>query len=109
MAVAVQSILAGMPEPADLHRTEHDGHTVLTVGSRVLAAFDSTDTGMRNITIMTLTELGFTGRRVAEVLEVTPEHVSTVRSRARLVGPGFSGQAFSGLNHAARCPFRYSL
>jgi hypothetical protein len=27
-----------------------------------------------------------------------------------LVGrPGNSGQAFSGLNHAARCPFRYSL
>jgi RNA-directed DNA polymerase len=23
--------------------------------------------------------------------------------------PGNSGQAFSGLNHAARCPFRYSL
>src|SRR5439155_18108242 len=86
MLVAVQSILAGMPEPADLHRSEHDGHTVLTAGSRVLAAFDTADTGMRNIAIVTLTDLGFTGRRVAEVLDVTPEHVSTVRSRARRLG-----------------------
>jgi hypothetical protein len=86
MSVAVQSILAGMPEPSDLRCTEHEGTTLVTVGSRVIAGFDTADTGMRNITIVTLTDLGFTGRRVAEAFGVTPEHVSTVRSRAHRLG-----------------------
>jgi hypothetical protein len=86
VSVATQSILSGMPEPAELRCTEHDGMTVVTVGSRVVAGFENTDTGMRKITMVTLTGLGFTGRRVAEAFGVTPEHVSTVRSRARELG-----------------------
>ncbi|MBA2471268.1 MAG: transposase [Pseudonocardiales bacterium] len=80
-------MLEGMPEPADLRRTEVDGKTVITVGARVIACFDTTDVGMRNITVQTLTQtLRFTGRRVAQVMGLTPEYVSELRGRARREG-----------------------
>ena len=82
----MQSILAGMPVPSDLRRTECDGVTVITVGAAVLACYDSADTGLRNASIVTLTGLGFTGRNVARVLGLTPEHLSQVRSRVRRLG-----------------------
>jgi hypothetical protein len=66
--------LEGMPEPADLRRTQVDGQTVITVGARVIACYDSGDLGMRNFTVLTLTDtLRFTGRRVGEVMGLTPE------------------------------------
>jgi hypothetical protein len=37
--------LEGTPEPADLRRTEVDGQTVITVGARVIACYDSGDLG----------------------------------------------------------------
>jgi hypothetical protein len=86
MSVAVQATPQGMPESSDLRRTVHDGRTVLTVGSRVLADYDSDDVGMRNIAVVTLTELGFAGQRVAEVVGLTPQYVSMLRSRARQEG-----------------------
>jgi len=86
MSVAVQAILEGMPEPSDLRCAVHDGRTVLTVGSRVLADYDSGDVGLRNIAVVTLTELGFAGQRVAEVVGLTPQYVSMLRSRARREG-----------------------
>lgn len=86
MSVAVQAILEGMPEPSDLRCTVHDGWTVLTVGARVLAGYDSGDVGMRNLAVVTLTELGFPGWRVAEVVGLTPQYVSMLRSRARREG-----------------------
>jgi hypothetical protein len=86
MSVAVQATLQGMPESSDLRRSVHDGRTVLTVGSRVLTDYDSGDVGMRNIAVVTLTELGFPGRRVAEVVGLTPQYVSMLRSRARREG-----------------------
>jgi Transposase DDE domain len=79
--------LEGMPEPADLRRTEVGGQTVITVGARVIACYDSGDLGMRNFTVLTLTgALRFTGRRVGEVMGLTPEYVSMLRGRARRAG-----------------------
>jgi transposase len=75
-----------MPEPADLRCTIHDGHAVIMVGSQVVAGYPIADSGMRNIAVVTLTELGFTGRRVAEVVGLTPEYVSMLRGRARREG-----------------------
>ena len=86
MSVAVQAIFEGMAEPTDLRCTVHDGHTVVVVGSRAVAGYDNRDTGMRNIAVVTLTELGFSGRRVAEVVGLTPEYVSMLRGRARREG-----------------------
>jgi transposase len=84
--VAVQAIMEGMPEPADLRCTVHDGRTVVTVRDRVVAGYDNADIGMRNVTVVMLTELGFSGRRVAEVAGLTPEYVSMLRGRARREG-----------------------
>ncbi|MGH3802752.1 MAG: hypothetical protein ACRDTD_22030, partial [Pseudonocardiaceae bacterium] len=87
MSIVAAQMLEGMPEPADLRRTEVDGQTVITVGARVIACFDTTDLGMRNITVQTLTEtLRFTGRRVGQVMGLTPEYVSELRGRARREG-----------------------
>ncbi|MGH4020361.1 MAG: hypothetical protein ACRDT0_14230 [Pseudonocardiaceae bacterium] len=85
--VAMAQMLEGMPQPADLRRTEAGGQTVITVGARVVACFDAADLGMRNIAVVTLTAtLGFSGRRVAEVMGLTPEYVSMLRGRARRRG-----------------------
>jgi hypothetical protein len=84
--VAVQAILAGMPEPRDLRCTIDDGQRVITVGNRVVAGYDSSDVGMRNIAVVTLTDLGFAGQRVAEVVGLTPQYVSMLRAWARREG-----------------------
>jgi hypothetical protein len=86
MSVAVQATLQGMPEPSDLRRTVHDGWTVLTVGDRAVAGYDSRDVGLRNMAVWTLTELGFPGWRVAEVVGLTPQYVSMLRARVREEG-----------------------
>jgi hypothetical protein len=79
--------LEGMPAPGDLRRTEVDGQTVITVGARVITCYDSGELGMRNFTVLTLTDtLRFTGRRVGEVMGLTPEYVSMLRGRARCRG-----------------------
>jgi transposase len=79
-------MLAGMPQPLDLRRSEVSGEVLLTVGSRVLFRYPAADIGMRNLAVVTLPGLGFTGRRVAEVFGLTEEYVSTVRARARAHG-----------------------
>ena len=86
MSVAVQAIMEGMPEPTDLRATVHNGSTVVSVGSVAVAGYRSDDGGMRNMIAVTLTGLGFTGRRVAEVLGLTPEYVSELRGQARREG-----------------------
>jgi transposase len=79
-------MLAGMPEPADLSRSVVDGRVVISVGATVLFDYDASDAGLRNIAAVTLPELGFTGRRVAEVLGITEEYVSMLRGRTRRDG-----------------------
>src|SRR5258707_5438303 len=86
MSVAVQAVLEGMPDPRDLRCITHDGHTVITVGNQMVAAYRASDTGMRNIAVVTLTDLGFPGRRVAEEIGLTPEYVSMLRGRAHREG-----------------------
>jgi len=83
---AVQAMLVGMPEPQDLRRTEVDGQVLLAVGATVLFSYAADDAGLRNLAAVTLPELGFTGRRVAEVLGITEEYVSMLRARARRDG-----------------------
>ena len=78
--------MEGMPEPNDLRCSVHNGWTVVTVGCRVVASYDSADLGMRNMAVVTLTELGLPGVRVAEEMGLTPVYVSMLRARAREEG-----------------------
>jgi hypothetical protein len=75
-----------MPEPMDLRCIEVDGRSVVTLGSRVLFCFELSDVGMRNLAVVTLRSLRFTGRRVAAVMGLSEEYVATLRSRAARLG-----------------------
>lgn len=86
VGAAVQGMLVGMPAPLDLHRGEFDGQVVICVGRAALFSYAADDAGMRNLAAVTLPELGFTGRRVAEVLGITEEYVSMLRGRVRREG-----------------------
>jgi len=86
IGVAVQAMLVGMPAPRDLQRIEVDGQVLICVGSVVLFSYDVADAGLRNLAAVTLPEMGFTGRRVAQVLGITQEYVSMLRARARAEG-----------------------
>ncbi len=81
IGAGVQAILEGMPCPEDLLRSESGGQVWIHVGSTVLSTYAVGDAGLRNFAAVTLTGLGFTGRRVAEVLEITEEYVSMLRGR----------------------------
>ncbi len=83
MSVAVAQVLEGMPDPEHLHKIDIDDQVVIMVGSRVLFCFLATDLGMRNLAIVTLTELGFSGAAVAALLGLSPVYVSRVRGWAR--------------------------
>jgi transposase len=48
----------------------------------VLFDYDAADTAMRNMAISALRQLGFRGRRVAEVLGLTESYVATLHSLA---------------------------
>lgn len=86
VGVAVQVMLKGMPLAADLRCAEVDGEVVIAVGTQVLFRFGADDAGLRNVAAVTLPELGFTARRVAEVLGITEEYVSMLRTRVRRDG-----------------------
>jgi transposase len=75
-----------MPDWTGLHGTVHDGRTVLTVGSVVVASYDNEDTGMRNMAVVMLTQMGFAGVDVARLVGLTPEYVSELRGNARRHG-----------------------
>jgi hypothetical protein len=89
--MAVQAMLAGMPVAADLSRSDGAGRVQLRVGATVLFDYAANDVGLRKLAAVTLTELGFTGRRVAEVLGITEEYVSMLRARARRDGSAALG------------------
>ncbi|MGV1050446.1 MAG: putative transposase, partial [Solirubrobacterales bacterium] len=86
IGTAVQAMLGGMPTPQELRRSEVDGQVLITVGSTVLFSYAADDAGLRNLAAVTLPEMGFTGRRVAQVLGITEEYVSMLRGRARREG-----------------------
>ena len=83
MSIAVGQVLEGMPDPAHLHRVDVDDQVVIMVGSRVLFCFAASDTGMRNLAVVTLTGMRFPGLAVAALMGLTPGYVSTLRGRAR--------------------------
>ena len=76
-----------MPDPADLHMHEDGGQVAVMAGNRVLSCYPAADAGMRNMTVVMLTQLGFAGKDVAAVMGLTPVYVSMLRSRARGQGP----------------------
>jgi len=86
MSAAVAAILEGMPEPRDLHMHELDGRCVIMAGPVVLFEYDAADTGMRNVALAVLRQLGFPGRAVAAVLGLSEAYVSTLWSAARREG-----------------------
>ncbi|HUL26824.1 MAG TPA: transposase [Streptosporangiaceae bacterium] len=86
MSAAVAAILGGMPDPADLHVHEGGGQVAVMAGNRVLSCYPAADAGMRNMTVVMLTQLGFAGKDVAAVMGLTPVYVSMLRSRAREQG-----------------------
>src|SRR5665811_709782 len=86
IGAAVQAMLVGMPSPRDLHRSEVDGQVFVAVGATVLFSYAADDAGLRNLAAVTLPEMGFTGRRVAQVLGITEEYVSMLRARTRREG-----------------------
>ena len=85
-SVAVQGMLGGMPEAADLRHAEVGGQVVVSVGTRVVSSFPAGDSVMRNMAAVTLTELGFTGRRVGAMFGITEQYVSMLRGRTRRDG-----------------------
>ena len=86
MSAAAAAILEGMPDPADLHVHEDGGQVAVMAGNRVLSCYPAADAGMRNMTVVMLTQLGFAGKDVAAVMGLTPVYVSMLRSRAREQG-----------------------
>src|SRR6266540_827348 len=86
VSVAMQAIMVGTPESADLHAVVHDGRTALMVGGVMLASYDNDDTGLRNMAVVMLTQMGFPGVLVARVVGLTPEYVSMLRGHARRHG-----------------------
>src|ERR1022692_5065250 len=82
MGAAGAARLEGRPEPRDLRLHQAGGRCRITVGSTVLFDYDAADTAMRNMAISALRQLGFRGRRVAEVLGLTESYVATLHSLA---------------------------
>ena len=78
MSAAVAAILGGMPEPSDLRMHQAGGRCVIMCGAVTLFDYDAADLAMRNLAIVALRQLGFRGRRVAEVLGLTEAYVSTL-------------------------------
>jgi hypothetical protein len=86
VGVALQSVLEGIPDPAELHAVVHNGRTFLMVGGVVLAAYDNEDVGMRNLALVSLTEMGFPVHAVSRLVGLTPEYGSELRGQVRREG-----------------------
>jgi transposase len=64
----------------------HEGETVVLSGRWVLFRFAVGDTGMRRLAMVALTQAGHPVKAVAEVFEVHPNYLSTLRKTAREEG-----------------------
>src|SRR5258706_97078 len=95
-----------MPYPADLRVHRHDGTTFVTAGQMIIACYPDGDVAMRNVAVAVARQLGFSGKRVAEVMGLTDSYVATLRQRALREGaaglvrpsgprPGRSPQAWA--------------
>jgi len=63
-----------------------DGARVVQVGRTVVACYPETDPGMERITAVNLAEAGLKARHVAAAFDITPQHLSRLRGRARRQG-----------------------
>jgi hypothetical protein len=86
MRAAVQAMLAGMPDPADLHVERAGTRCLVMVGAAVLAEYDAADMVMRNFAVVTMRRSGFGGKCVAEAFGLSAAYVSTLNAAARRDG-----------------------
>ena len=85
-SAAASAILEGMPEAADLRVLSSDGQVWVFAGKTVLFRFADDDSGMRNVAVAALRQIGFPGRQVAAALGLTENYVATLYQRARREG-----------------------
>jgi len=81
-SAAASAILEGMPDASDLRVLRSDGVTWVSVGKAVLFRFADGDTGMRNVAVAALRQIGFSGQQVAAALGLTENYVATLHQRA---------------------------
>jgi len=86
MSAAVAAILEGMPEPRDLRMHQAAGRCVITAGPAVLAEYDAGDLLMRNMVLVTLRRLKFSGQAVARLLGLTENYVATLYAASKRDG-----------------------
>jgi hypothetical protein len=85
-SAAASAILDGMPEAADLRVLCSDGVTWVVAGKMTLFRFADADTGMRNVAVAALRQIGFSGKQVAAALGLTENYVATLHQRAQRDG-----------------------
>ena len=83
---AVGEELPGMPVPERLVRVSSDGETVILRGRHVVGRYEDDDIGMRNLIIVSLREIGHSGKDVAACFGLSHEYVSELRQRAKRQG-----------------------
>ncbi len=81
-----EPMLEGMPDPESLRLVTHEGETVVLSGRWVLFRFAVGDVGMRRLAMVALTQAGHAVKSVAQVFEVHPNYLSTLRKTAREQG-----------------------
>jgi hypothetical protein len=81
----LQRLLEGMPVPRPpLTVHEKDGWCVVCAGPVVVfGPYEAGDLSMRNLGVVTLTQLGFAVRAVAAAFGIQPGYASTLRGRFR--------------------------
>src|ERR1035441_340958 len=82
MPAAAAAILDGLPDARDLHRLDSGGQTMIFAGSVQLFQYAEDDTAARNVAVAVLRQLGFGGKHVAAVMQLTPNYVATLRQRS---------------------------
>ena len=85
-SAAASAILEGMPDAADLRVLRSDGVMWIFAGKTVLFRFADDDSGMRNIAVAALRQIGFPGTQVAAALGLTTNYVATLHQRAQRDG-----------------------
>ncbi len=85
-SAAASAILEGMPEAADLRVLSSDGVTWVFAGKTVLFRFADGDSGLRNVAVAALRQIGFSGGQVAAALGLMANYVATLHQRAQREG-----------------------
>ena len=78
--------LPAMPEPYRLQKVSSNGETVVFRGPYVVGRYEDTDLALRNLVIVSLREIGHTGKEVAECFSMSEEYVATLHARAKREG-----------------------